>query len=58
MKLPCPGGEGAVHSKVVASQGLSFSTFFPFQMLWKKLMMNGIWANPMTQAAIEIGVFH
>src|SRR2546421_13128645 len=27
-------------------------------MLQKKLMMNGIWARPMTQAAIEIGVFH
>src|SRR5207302_8111800 len=58
MKLPCPGGDGAVHSRVVASQGLSFSTFRPFQMLWKKLMMNGICASPMTHAAIEIGVFH
>src|SRR5207253_4868088 len=58
MKLPCPGGDGAVHSRVVASQGLSFSTLRPFQMLWKKLMMKGICARPMTQAAIEIGVFH
>src|SRR5947207_15542300 len=58
MKLPCPGGDGAVHSRVVASQGLSFSTFRPFQMLWKKLMMNGICARPMTQAAIDISVFH
>ena len=57
MKLPCGGGEGAVHSKVVASQGLSF-TFSPCLMLQKKLMMNGIWARPMIQAAHEIGVFH
>src|SRR6266576_304906 len=56
-KFPCGGGEGAVHSRVVASQGLSF-TFFPCFMLQKKLIMNGIWAKPMTQAAIEIGVFH
>ena len=27
-------------------------------MLQKKLMMNGIWASPIVQAAIEIGVFH
>src|SRR6478609_2649517 len=27
-------------------------------MLQKKLMMNGIWARPIVQAAIEIGVFH
>ncbi len=27
-------------------------------MLQKKLMMNGICARPMTQAAIEIGTFH
>ena len=41
MKFPCGGGEGAVHSSVVASHGLSF-TFSPCLMLQKKLMMNGI----------------
>src|SRR6266446_10139449 len=56
-KFPCGGGEGAVHSSVVASHGLSF-TFCPRFMLQKKLMMNGICARPITQAAIEIGVFH
>src|SRR6266567_379339 len=53
MKFPCGGGEGAVHSSVVASHGLSF-TFSPCQMLQKKLTMNGIWARPMIQAAHEI----
>src|SRR5947207_1440841 len=56
-KFPCGGGDGAVHSRVVASHGLSF-TFLPCLMLQKKLMMNGIWARPMIQAAQEIGVFH
>jgi hypothetical protein len=56
-KFPCGGGEGAVHSSVVASHGLSF-TFLPCLMLQKKLMMNGICARPMVQAAHEIGVFH
>src|SRR5213078_4903720 len=56
-KFPCGGGEGAVHSNVVASHGLSF-TFLPCLMLQKKLMMNGIWARPMIQAAHEIGWFH
>src|SRR5438105_14539602 len=56
-KLQCGGGDGAVHSKVVASHGLSF-TFFPCLMLQKKLIMNGIWASPIIHAAQEIGVFH
>src|SRR6266576_920673 len=56
-KFPWGGGEGAVHSRVVASHGLSF-TFFPCLMLQKKLMMNGIWARPIIQAAHEIGWFH
>src|SRR5207253_1669639 len=56
-KLPCGGGEGAVHSSVVASHGLSF-TFSPCLMLQKKLIINGIWASPMTHAAQEIGAFH
>src|SRR5439155_26427294 len=56
-KFPWGGGEGAVHSNVVASHGLSF-TFLPCLMLQKKLMMNGICARPMIQAAHEIGVFH
>jgi hypothetical protein len=41
-KLPCGGGEGAAHSIVVASHGLS-PIFAPFQMLQKKLKMKGIW---------------
>src|ERR1051325_3682659 len=57
MKFPCGGGEGAVHSSVVASHGLSF-TFSPCLMLQKKLMMNGIWASPIVHAAQEIGLFH
>src|SRR5919201_3287736 len=57
MKFPCGGGEGAVHSSVVASHGLSF-TFLPCLMLLKKLMMKGICAIPIIQAAHEIGVFH
>src|SRR5204863_8313246 len=56
-KFPCGGGEGAVHSSVVASHGLSF-TFLPCLMLQKKLMMNGICAIPMIHAAHEMGVFH
>src|SRR5947199_6661129 len=56
-KFPCGGGEGAVHSSVVASHGLSF-TFLPCLMLQKKLMMKGICAMPMNQAAHEIGPFH
>src|SRR5437762_14317298 len=56
-KFPWGGGEGAVHSNVVASQGLSF-TFSPGLMLQKKLMMNGICARPMIHAAHQIGVFH
>src|SRR5207245_10620561 len=56
-KFPCGGGEGAVHSSVVASHGLSF-TFLPCLMLQKKLMMNGICAKPIIHAAHEIGVFH
>src|SRR6266545_1908670 len=56
-KFPCGGGEGAVHSRVVASHGLSF-TFSPCLMLQKKLMMNGIWASTIAQAAHEIGGFH
>ena len=39
--MPWGGGEGACHSRVVASQGLSL-TLAPCRMLMKKLMMNGI----------------
>src|SRR5205823_7378460 len=56
-KFPWGGGEGAVHSSVVASHGLSL-TFLPCLMLQKKLIMKGIWASPMVHAAQEIGVFH
>src|SRR5436305_4577693 len=56
-KLPCGGGEGAVHSSVVACHGLSF-TFLPCLMLQKKLILSGTWARPIIQAAHEIGWFH
>src|SRR5471030_3115290 len=49
-KLPCPGGDGAAHSSVVASHGL-LPTALPHLMLVKKLMMNGIWKSPRPQAA-------
>src|SRR5262249_62169252 len=38
------GGDGADHSIVVASHGLS-PTFSPFRMLQKKLKMKGIWKS-------------
>src|SRR5437773_3364828 len=56
-KLPCPGGDGADHSSVVASQGF-LSTALPHFRLMKKLMMNGIWKSPSVQAAIPITTFH
>src|SRR5712692_1749404 len=55
-KLPCPGGDGADHSSVVASHGLR-STALPHLMLLKKLMMNGIWNSPRLHAAIPITTF-
>src|SRR3954464_7733560 len=48
-KLPCGGGEGAAHSMVVACHGFA-SVFSPFQMLQKKLKMNGIWNIPSVHA--------
>src|SRR5882724_235405 len=56
-KLPCPGGDGADHSSVVASHGF-LSTALPHLMLLKKLMMNGIWHKPSVQAAIPMTMFH
>src|SRR5437762_12594749 len=55
-KLPCPGGDGADHSSVVASHGLR-STALPHLRLPKKLTMNGIWNSPRLQAAIPITRF-
>src|ERR1043166_5292880 len=49
MKLPCGGGDGAAHSIVVASHGLS-PHFSPCEMLQKKLMMNGSWKSAMIHA--------
>src|SRR3979409_272030 len=49
-KLPCPGGDGADHSSVVASQGL-LPTSLPHLMLEKKLRMNGNWKRPRPHAA-------
>src|SRR5204863_5865947 len=48
-KLPCPGGDGADHSSVVASHGF-LSVALPHFRLLKKLMMNGIWKRPRPQA--------
>src|SRR6516164_7583773 len=56
-KLPCPGGDGADHSSVVASHGLR-STTAPHLRLEKKLTMNGIWKSPRAQAAKPITRFH
>src|ERR1700688_1271079 len=56
-KLPCPGGDGADHSRVVASHGF-LSTGLPHLILLKKLMMNGIWKSPRLQAAIPITTFN
>src|ERR1700730_15230981 len=55
-KLPGPGGEGADHSRVVASHGF-LSTTAPHLMLVKKLMMNGIWNNPIAHAATPMTRF-
>jgi hypothetical protein len=52
-KLPCGGGEGAAHSRVVASQALAGARA-PLFKLMKKLMMNGIWAIASPQAENEI----
>src|SRR5262245_16711214 len=56
-KLPCPGGEGADHSSVVASHGF-LSVALPHFRLPKKLMMNGIWKRPRPHAANPITTFH
>src|SRR5689334_15073463 len=56
-KLPCPGGDGADHSSVVASQGF-LSTSAPHLMLLKKLTMNGIWKRPSPQAAKPIAMLY
>src|SRR5581483_3010202 len=49
-KLPCPGGDGADHSSVVASHGLR-STSAPHLMLMKKFTMKNSCARPSPQAA-------
>src|SRR5437867_6313048 len=56
-KLPCPGGDGADHSSVVASHGF-LSTTLPHFRLEKKLMMNGSWKSPRPHAAKPITRFH
>ena len=45
-KLPCGGGVGVCHSRVVACHGLSEPAGLPCLMLQKKLMMKGICARP------------
>src|SRR5437868_5527670 len=55
-KLPCPGGDGADHSSVVASHGLR-STASPHLMLEKKFTMNGSWNRPRPHAAKPITRF-
>src|SRR5262249_21009886 len=56
-KFPCPGGDGADHSSVVASQGLR-STAVPALMLIRKFTMNGIRKRPRPQAAKPMTRFH
>src|SRR5436309_4408380 len=56
-KLPCGGGVGVCHSRVVDSHGLSELTFLPCFMLQKKLKINGNCASPSAQAACEIDTF-
>src|SRR4051812_40020780 len=56
VKLPCGGGEGAAHSRVVASQGLS-PTFSPCLMLRKKLKMKGIWEIARPHAENDMNTF-
>src|SRR3954470_18421528 len=56
-KLPCPGGDGAAHSSVVASHGF-LSVAAPNFRLLKKLMMKGIWKRPNPHAAKPITTFH
>src|SRR5437899_7380837 len=56
-KLPCPGGDGADHSSVVASHGF-LSTTLPHFRLEKKLMMNGSWNSPRPHAAKPMTRFH
>src|SRR5262249_19614814 len=48
-KFPCGGGDGAAHSIVVASHGLS-PHFSPCLMLQKKFQMNGSWKSAMIHA--------
>src|SRR5882762_3637036 len=55
-KLPCPGGDGADHSSVVASHGFR-STSLPHLRLMKKLTMNGSWKSPRPHAANPITRF-
>ena len=57
-KLPCAsGGEVvAVHSSVVARHGFD-PTGLPFQMLQKKLKMNGIWNSIRPHAAYDMTQF-
>src|SRR4051794_38960382 len=52
-KLPCPGGDGADHSRVVASHGF-LSTSLPHLMLLKKFTMNGSCARPSVHAAMPM----
>src|SRR3954464_11149295 len=56
-KLPCPGGDGADHSSVVASHGLR-STSAPHLMLLKKLKMHGSWKRPRPHAAKPIAMLY
>src|SRR4051812_41170929 len=57
VKFSWGGGEAAAHSTVVASQGLSFSIFFPFFQLIAILIKNGICAIASAQAHDDISTF-
>src|SRR2546422_8311823 len=50
-KLSCGGGVAVIHSKVVASHGLSLA-FFPFHMLQKRLNRKMNWLAMVINAAM------
>src|SRR5262249_3549952 len=56
-KFPCPGGLGAVHSNVVACQGLRSSARLPAKILKKKLNRKTSCAEPNTNAEIDMNTF-
>src|SRR5262249_25746552 len=56
-KLPCAGGQGAVHSSVVAFHALRSVARLPAKMLKKKLNRKISGAEPKTKAEIVMNTF-